>query len=233
MIPPAEYERLDIAEAIAFQHELRTKIRIERLDEPVNTIGGADISFNKYSEIVFAGIVVLSYPGLHLVEQVAVTSRTKFPYVPGLLAFREIPSLLEAWNKLQKKPDVMILDGQGIAHERRTGIATHFGLLTGVPSIGCAKSRLTGQFDEPGNTVFAQSPMWHGNEQVGIALRSKPGCKPLYISPGHRLDLEQSVEIVKNCIRKHRMPEPTRLGHLLVNQKRIAANEPDSPRLFD
>jgi deoxyribonuclease V len=234
MIPPQEYETLSIAQAIAYQQELRKQVNIVPLHTGVRVIGGADISFNKYSETVFAGIVVLSYPQLKIIEQVTVHARTKFPYIPGLLAFREVPALLQVWEKIRNKPDVMILDGQGIAHERRTGIATHFGLLTDIPSIGCAKSRLAGSFDEPGNRTFDQSPIWDGNEQVGVALRSKPDCKPLYISPGHGITIGQSLEIVSKCIRRHRVPEPTRLAHLLVNKVRIADGNNSSPgTLFD
>ncbi len=233
MISPHEYEMLTIPEAIAYQQELRKQVDISPLQTLVQLIGGADISFNKYSEIVFAGIVILSYPELKIVEQVTVRSSTRFPYVPGLLAFREVPALLQAWDKVKNKPDVMILDGQGIAHERRTGIATHFGLLTDIPSIGCAKSRLAGKFTEPDRVPFARTVMTDGSEEIGIVLRSKPNSNPLYISPGHRISMAQSVEIVKNCIRKHRVPEPTRLAHLLVNKIRIADGDKTPGTLFD
>jgi deoxyribonuclease V len=219
---PSDYEKLTPSEAIAYQHELRKQINIKPLDKLIRTIGGADISFNKYSEVVYAGIVVFSYPDMRLIGQSTAISRTSFPYISGLLAFREVPALLEAWNKLETKPDVMVLDGQGIAHERRLGIATHFGLVTGEPTLGCAKSRLTGTYDEPANTPLAQSKMYNQGEQVGVALRSKVNCKPLFISPGNLVSMEQSVEIIINCIGKHRIPEPTRQAHLLVNQIRIA-----------
>jgi deoxyribonuclease V len=219
---PSDYEKLTPAEAIAYQHELRKQIQIKPLEKPIRTIGGADISFNKYSEVVYAGIVIFSYPDMRLIGTSTAISRTSFPYISGLLAFREVPALLEAWNKLETKPDVMVLDGQGIAHERRMGIATHFGLVTEAPTLGCAKSRLTGKYNEPANTPFAQSPLYDKGEQVGIALRSKINCNPLFISPGNLVSMEQSVEIIINCISKHRIPEPTRQAHLLVNQIRIA-----------
>jgi deoxyribonuclease V len=116
----------------------------------------------------------------------------------------------------------MVLDGQGIAHERRLGIATHFGLVADVPSIGSAKSRLYGKYDEPANIPFAQSPMYDKGELIGMAIRSKRNCNPIYVSPGHRVSMEQSVQIIKNCIRGYRIPEPTRQAHLLVNQIRVA-----------
>ena len=232
---PSEYENLTPAQAIAYQLELQRKIRIKPLGKPVKIIGGADISFNKYSEVVYAGIVLLSYPELKVIGQATAISRTKFPYISGLLAFREVPALLDAWNKLEIKPDLMVLDGQGIAHERRTGIATHFGLITDVPSIGSAKSRLTGKYAEPGNEIFDQSPMYDRGELIGVALRSKKKCNPIYVSPGHDVSMEQSVEIIKNCIRGYRIPEPTRQAHLLVNKIRIADGDNNNQQfnLFD
>jgi deoxyribonuclease V len=222
---PSDYENLTPAEAIAYQQELRKQIQIKPLDKQIKIIGGADISFNKYSEVVYAGIVLFKYPDLTIIDQATAISKTKFPYISGLLAFREVPALLEAWKKLVTKPDVMVLDGQGIAHERRTGIATHFGLITNVPSIGSAKSRLTGKYNEPGNELFDQSPMYDKGELIGIALRSKKNCNPVYISPGHLISMEQSVDVIKTCIRGYRIPEPTRQAHLLVNKIRIADGE--------
>jgi deoxyribonuclease V len=218
---PSGYENLTAEEAIAYQHQLRSKIQIKPLEKPIQIIGGADISFNKYSEVVYAGIVLFKYPELIVIGHATAISRTKFPYISGLLAFREVPALLKAWDKLPVKPDVMVLDGQGIAHERRTGIATHFGLITGVPSIGSAKSRLYGKYAEPGNRAFDQSPMYDKGELIGIALRSKANCNPIYISPGHHISMEQSIEVIKNCIRGYRIPEPTRQAHLLVNKIRV------------
>jgi deoxyribonuclease V len=219
---PIDYETLTPAQAIAYQQELRKQIRIEPLTQLITTIAGADISFNKYSEVVYAGIVVFSYPDLKIISNATAISRTSFPYISGLLAFREVPALLETWDKLSTKPDVMVLDGQGIAHERRLGIATHFGLVADVPSIGSAKSRLYGKYDEPANIPFAQSPMYDKGELIGMAIRSKRNCNPIYVSPGHRVSMEQSVQIIKNCIRGYRIPEPTRQAHLLVNQIRVA-----------
>jgi len=232
---PSDYENLTPAQAIAYQHELRRQINITPLQKPISIIGGADISFNKNSEVVYAGIVLFNYPELKVIGQATAISKTKFPYISGLLAFREVPALLEAWDKLAIKPDLMVLDGQGIAHERRTGIATHFGLITNTPALGSAKSRLTGRYDEPGNHVFDQSPMYDKGEIIGIALRSKKNCKPIYISPGHLISMEQSVEVIKNCIRGYRIPEPTRQAHLLVNKIRIEDGDNNNRQinLFD
>lgn len=219
---PTDYEHLTPAEAVAYQHELHKQIQIKPLETPIRTIAGADISFNKYEETVYAGIVVFSYPELKIIGTSTAISRTSFPYISGLLAFREVPALLEAWNKLESKPDVLMLDGQGIAHERRLGIATHFGLVTGATTLGCAKSRLTGAYQEPGNELMAESPLYHKGEQVGVALRSKRNCNPLFISPGNNINIPQSVEVIKQCLRGYRIPEPTRQAHLLVNKIRIA-----------
>jgi deoxyribonuclease V len=170
---PSDYQNLTPDQAIAYQRELRRQIQIKSLDKEIRTIAGADISFNKYEDTVYAGIVLFSYPELNVIDTATSISTTTFPYISGLLAFREVPPLLEAWQKLNVKPDVMVLDGQGIAHERRLGIATHFGLVTGVPAIGSAKSRLYGRYEDPDNEVFAQSPMYDRGEVIGVALRSK------------------------------------------------------------
>ena len=221
VINPANYQTLTLAQAIAYQQELRQQIKIQPLDKEITIIGGADISFNKNTDIVYAGIVLFRYPDLTIIGHASVKTNTSFPYISGLLAFREVPALLEVWNKLEIKPDLFVLDGQGIAHERRLGIATHFGLITDVPTIGSAKSRLLGKYEEPANELFSQSKMYDRDEIIGIALRSKKNCKPIYISPGHRINIDQSVEVIKNCIRGYRIPEPTRLAHNLVNQVRI------------
>jgi deoxyribonuclease V len=232
---PSDYENLTPAQAIAYQLELQKQVSIRPLDKPLFTIAGADISFNKYSDIVYAGIVIFSYPDLKVIGRSTAICKTTFPYIPGLLAFREVPALLEAWSKLNTKPDVLILDGQGIAHERRLGIATHFGLLVGTPTIGSAKSRLVGKYQEPDHVAFSQSPMYDKGEIIGIALRSKKNCNPIYISPGNLISLDQSVEVIKNCIRGYRIPEPTRQAHLLVNQVRITDGQNNNLQfnLFD
>lgn len=231
-INPDQYDQLTASEAVALQKELRARINITTLNTPIRLIGGADISFNKFEETVYAGIIILKYPEMTPVDQISVIAATRFPYISGLLAFREIPALLKAWNKLAQKPDIMVLDGQGIAHERRLGIATHFGLLTDTPSIGCAKTRLTGTYTEPEDRIFAQSPLFHTNEHIGTVLRTKLKCKPIFVSPGHKVSIDQSVDIIKNCTRKYRIPEPTRLAHLLVNETRIQHKKNTMPPLF-
>nr|WP_067053924.1 deoxyribonuclease V [Mucilaginibacter sp. L294] len=232
---PSGYEHLTPAEAIDYQNHLRSRIQIRELHKPIKTLAGADISFNKNSELLYAGIVVFKYPEMQVISTSTAIAHTSFPYISGLLAFREVPALYSAWNNLYTKPDLLVLDGQGIAHERRTGIATHFGLLTDVPTIGSAKSRLYGKYQEPADKIFAQSPMYDKGELIGIALRSKERCNPIYISPGHNISMQQSVDVIKNCIRGYRIPEPTRQAHLLVNKIRIENGEKPNQQynLFD
>ena len=228
---PSGYEHLNAEEAVAYQNELRQKIQIRELNKPIKTIAGADISFDKNSDILYAGIVVFKYPEMQVINTSTAISHTSFPYISGLLAFREVPALFNAWNNLYIKPDLLVLDGQGIAHERRMGIATHFGLLTNVPTIGSAKSRLYGKYTEPEDKIFAESPMYDKGELIGVALRSKEHCKPIYISPGHNINMQQSVDVIKNCIRGYRIPEPTRQAHFLVNKIRIENGESKTRQL--
>lgn len=217
---PIQYDQLSPSEAIALQQELRQKITLKPLDKPITTIAGADISFNKYSTIVYAGIVVLSFPDLQIIDKASVTDVTTFPYIPGLLAFREVPALSKAWEKLSIKPDVLVLDGHGIAHPRRMGIAAHFGVVMQTPTLGCAKSRLTGRFEEPANEPPAYTDLIHQNEVIGKVLRTKKNCKPVFVSPGNLITMEESIDLILQCIRKYRIPEPTRLAHNYVNEVR-------------
>jgi deoxyribonuclease V len=212
-------------EAIAVQQRLRSLVRIEPLMSEVQTIAGADVSFNKYSETIYTGIVVLSLPDLRLIDSAGVCSTARFPYVPGLLSFRESPSLLEAWDLLKIKPDVLMLDGQGIAHPRRFGIACHLGVLLDIPTIGCAKSILVGRYNELALEAGSQTPLIDRGEQVGIALRTKDRVAPVYVSVGHLIDLPSAVNLVMRSTWKYRQPEPTRQAHLLVNKMRVESKD--------
>ena len=223
MTDPEFYNSLTASEAVAIQKQLQEKIHLDPFKKPIRLIGGADISFNKFEETVYAGIVVLKYPEQLVQTYTAVTFTVKFPYISGLLAFREVPALLKAWQQLTLKPDILVLDGHGIAHPRRTGIATHFGIIAQQPTIGCGKSRLTGNYQEPANQQFASTPLMHKEEQIGYVLRSKVNCKPIFVSPGYRVSMAQSLDIIKNCTGRYRIPEPTRLAHLLVNEERVKA----------
>jgi len=212
----------DTAKAVKVQNDLRSKIVIEPYKGPLKLIGGADVSFNKYSPTIYAGIVILEYPTMRVVERASAIMDVTVPYVPGLLSFREIPPLLKAWSNLKMKPDVMMFDGHGIAHPRRLGIASHAGLLFEIPSLGCAKSLLTGVFEDPEIKAGSESVLADKKtkEQIGVVLRTKDKINPVFVSPGHHMDFESAVEITKACVLKHRIPEPTRHAHLFVNEVR-------------
>lgn len=221
---------LSPGEAIGLQQRLRGLVEIKPLSSEIRTIAGADISFNKFSEAVYAGIVVLNLPNLQIIESAGVCTVAKFPYVPGLLSFRETPSLLEAWDKLRIKPDVLMLDGQGIAHPRRFGIACHVGIILEIPTIGCAKSILVGSHGELAPEVGSHTPLIDRGEQVGVALRTKKNVAPVYVSAGHLIDLHSAIELVMKSTSKYRQPEPTRQAHLLVNRMRVGADPRSAPR---
>jgi deoxyribonuclease V len=210
-------------EAIALQKELKEQVRLVPLEKKPTLIGGADVSMDRFAKEGFAGFVTLSYPQLELVGHAVVKDTIPMPYIPGLLSFREIPMLVKAWEKLKTKPDVLVVDGIGIAHPRRLGIASHLGLVLGIPTIGCAKSVLTGVYDEPADEPGSTSPLTDPKtgEVIGMALRTKSRVKPVFVSPGHLITIEESVELVMSCVRKHRLPEATRFAHNTVNEYRV------------
>lgn len=216
--------RFDVTpkEAVALQKELRAQISLVPLGKEPMLIGGCDVSMGRFAAEGFAGFVVLN-KGLDAVDHSVVKDAIPFPYIPGLLSFREIPMLLKAWERLKAKPDVLVADGVGIAHPRRLGIATHLGLVLDIPTIGCAKSVLTGIYkepgEEPGSVSYMRDPKTR--EVIGAALRTKRRVKPVFISPGHLITLEESLELVKKCVLRHRLPEPTRQAHLYVNEYRV------------
>lgn len=211
-------------EAVELQKTLREKIQLVPLTKKVKLIGGADVSMNMFAKEGFAGFVTLSYESLQVLDHAVVKDTIPFPYIPGLLSFREIPMLLKAWEKLETKPDVLVVDGIGIAHPRRLGIATHLGIILNIPTIGCAKSVLTGTYEEPSQEVGSVSYLYDTyipTEIIGAAVRTKKNVKPVFISAGNLITLEESIEIIKHCVIKHRLPEPTRQAHNTVNEYRI------------
>ena len=208
------------AEAIALQHELRSRITIHPLEGEPRFVAGADLSFDKGSDTVFAGIVVLAFPSLEKVEERGLRTTATFPYVPGLLSFREAPAILQVWEQLEHTPDVLMLDGQGLAHPRRFGIACHLGLCLQIPTIGCAKSLLVGQFEALGEAKGSSAPLIHRQETVGAAVRTKNKVTPIFVSPGNDCDLDSAVSLVLRCDGGYRVPEPTRQAHLFVNRLR-------------
>lgn len=211
--------------AVEMQRELASQVVIEPLPAEIELVAGADISFDKFSEVVFAGIVVLRLPTLEIVERSGVKTVAKFPYVPGLLSFREMPALIEAWEKLECEPDAVVLDGQGLAHPRRMGIACHAGLVFERPTIGCAKSLFVGTFEEPAPERGSWSPLLHRAQTVGAALRTKNKIGPVFASPGHKSDLEGAIDLLLKLDGGYRIPEATRQAHLFVNELRAAAKD--------
>jgi deoxyribonuclease V len=205
-------------EAVAIQRRLRALVVRENGFDPaqVRTIAGIDAS---YRDKAYAAIVVLALPDLQVVEQAVAERETPFPYVPGLLSFREAPAVLDAMEKLTARPDLLMFDGQGIAHPRRLGIAAHMGVYLGMSSIGCAKSRLTGSYTEPGPDAGDMSPLMAGRERVGVVLRSKPRANPLFISIGHLIDLPTATSFVLRTLRGYRLPEPTRQADRLAGAR--------------
>lgn len=215
------------AEAIKIQQTLRSKINVQSFDQSFQYVAGADISFDKGSNIIYAGVVVLKYPELSEVDRGLTVSRATFPYIPGLLSFRESPAVLEAWEYLHVRPDVLLVDGHGYAHPRRFGIACHLGLLLDIPTIGCAKTVLVGKYEEPDREAGSFRPLVDRDEIVGAALRTSKGVTPVYVTVGHLVDLESAIKVVLNSCRGYRIPEPTRRAHLLVNALRRGELETD------
>lgn len=211
------YDNLTISQATAIQNEMRVDISLLTENKTITTIAGADISHNKYSETVYAGIVILSYPDMVLQSYSLITAETKFPYIPGYLGFRETPALLEAWRQIPQKPDITVLDGQGITHPRRMGIASHFGLLSDCATIGCAKNMLFGNYNALPEEKFSNNPIYINSDIAGYALRTKNNVKPVFISPGHKISVEDSLAVMLQCTGNYRIPEPTRLAHDYVN----------------
>ena len=205
-------------EAIELQQRLRKCVRRTGTlrGGQLETIAGADCAFDKTGGHGYAGVIVFGYPDLEISQRVGRRSRVTFPYVPGLLSFREAPLLLAAIDKLEKLPDLFMFDGQGIAHPRRFGIASHMGLLLDRPSIGCAKSRLVGEHRTPAHKPGSIAPLTIDGERVGNVLRTKRGCKPVFVSVGHRISLTQATNITMKCVGKYRIPTPTRDADLYV-----------------
>lgn len=216
---------LTVTEATAVQKELAARVMLAPYPGLPQVIAGTDISYNRYSPTMYAGFVVYDLESKEVIERTGAVMDVKFPYVPGYLSFREIPPLLKAWEKLRAKPQMLMVDGQGIAHPRRLGIASHLGVLLNLPTIGCGKSKLVGKYEEPGPQVGDSSPLLHRGEKIGAVLRTKEKVKPLFISPGHLCDQASAVRIVLASCGKYRLPEPTRLAHKFVNEIRRAGSE--------
>jgi deoxyribonuclease V len=209
--------RISPGQAVKVQRELAKLVKVQDLDSKIDTVCGVDVGFKDNK--AYAAAVVLRFPVMKILEQAFIISDTLMPYIPGLLSFREIPALIPVLEKLTIKPDVIIADGQGLAHPRRLGLASHLGLVFDLPSIGCAKSRLTGKACEPENRKGAFTLLHEGEEVIGAVVRTKENTKPLYISIGHKICLDTAVRVVLDCCAGYRLPEPTRKAHL-ETQKR-------------
>ncbi len=208
--------QLSPSQAVALQYRLAAQVsRNSELIAP-HFIAGVDISAGKTQEMATGTVVVLSYPELKVMETQVVKGRLDFPYIPGLLSFRESPLTLAACERLSVTPDLVLVDGQGIAHPRRFGLASHLGLFLDTPTIGCAKSLLCGSHEEPGVEPGSYAEIRDKGETIGAALRTKPGTKPVYVSIGHKIDLQTAIYWVMKCCRGYRLPEPTRLAHIVA-----------------
>ncbi|MFQ5813247.1 MAG: deoxyribonuclease V, partial [Anaerolineae bacterium] len=218
------------SEAVEIQQRLRGRVSTERTFGQVNTVAGVDVSFK--NEVARAAIVVLGYPGLTPLDYSLAELPVEFPYIPGLLAFREAPPVLAALKELKTEPDLLIFDAQGLAHPRRMGLATHLGIIIDRPSIGCAKSRLCGSHHEPGPERGSYTHLHDNDEIIGAVVRTRTNVNPLYISIGHQVDLPTAIEYVLGCCTKYRLPETTRYAHRVAGGERLQI-EVSQPTLFD
>jgi deoxyribonuclease V len=206
--------------AVALQRELAGRVEKGPPLGDVELVAGADISYNRFSPTIYAGVVVVRLKDGEVIERSGVITKTAFPYVPGLLSFREAPAALQAFAKLKHRPDAVLLDGQGFAHPRRIGLASHIGLWLNLPCVGCAKSMLIGEFKAPKRTAGAWSDLIDKGEVIGRVVRTKTGVNPLFVSVGHKIDLDSAVRLTLAACRGYRLPEPTRRAHLYVNELR-------------
>jgi len=219
---PLHSWNLSYREAAALQVQLRRRLRALPLRPWPRCVAGADVAYEKQSNLTFAAVVVLALPDLETIEERTAVCEVHFPYVPGLLSFREGPALLAAFRMLRRKPDAVIFDGQGKAHPRGLGLAAHMGLWLDLPTVGCAKSRLVGEAEEPGPRAGDRTPLRYRGRVVGALLRTRDNVRPVFVSAGHRMRLADAVKLVLRCCKGYRLPEPTRRAHALVTALRSA-----------
>jgi len=212
---------LSYAGAREVQTSLAGKVRLTPLRKKPKVVAGIDCAFSKDGKRILAAVVVLKLPDFELVETVSAIRKVTFPYIPGLLSFREAPVCIAAVEKLKNRPEVFIIDGQGIAHPRRLGLAAHLGLFLDMPTIGCAKSRLTGEYDELPVEKGAYTLLTDKSEAIGAVVRTRTNVKPVFVSVGNKCVLEDAVRTVLGCAIKYRLPEPTRLAHRRVSELKL------------
>jgi len=209
-----------LEEAITIQENLCEQvITQDGFPEPIRYVAGVDMGFTADGTISRAAVAVLNFPDLQVVETALAYRPTSFPYIPGFLSFREIPAVLDALEKIQTAPDVILCDGQGIAHPRRFGIASHLGVILDMPTIGVAKSLLIGKHEELPDTRGSWQPLINQGETIGAVLRTRTGVKPLYISSGHKISLSTAIDYVLRCTPKYRLPETTRVADKLASDR--------------
>ncbi len=208
------------ADAVAVQHALAPRVDTSAPLEHFDFIAGCDIAYHLTEPRLFAAVIVLKAADLSVVEERTVTREATFPYIPGLLSFREVPALLAAFSELRQCPEVVMLDGQGIAHPRRFGLACHLGLWLNLPCVGCAKSWLVGDYEEPGPNAGDANPLTVAGEEVGAVVRSAADAKPVFVSPGHKIDVASATAVVRATLSGYRHPAPTRAAHLAANRLR-------------
>jgi deoxyribonuclease V len=209
-------------EAMRLQESLRERVELQDRFVDIRYVAGADVAFDPQTEVAFAGVIVYRFPGLEEVERRMARRKLRFPYVPGLLSFRECPVLLAAFARLRTEPDLILIDGHGRAHPRRFGIACHIGILFDKPTIGCAKSRLVGEHQEPGERAGSTTPLMLQGERLGVVLRTRDHVRPIYVTTGHRVSLDSAVGLVKQCVDGFRIPKPTREADHYVRDLRRA-----------
>ncbi|MCU7805034.1 MAG: deoxyribonuclease V [Candidatus Thiodiazotropha sp. (ex Lucinoma annulata)] len=205
------------SDAVAIQKEMRSQVSCHDQLPQLHRVAGVDVGFEQKGKVTRAAVAVLSYPDLQLMEQSVACLPTSFPYLPGLLSFRELPAILQAIEQLQQPADIFLCDGQGWAHPRRFGLACHLGVLTDTPTIGVAKTRLVGRHAEPAMEKGSWVPLIDKEETIGAVLRTRSGVKPLYISIGHRVSLQTAIELVIACTTRYKLPETTRAAHRLAS----------------
>lgn len=215
-------------EAVKIQLDLKEQLVLhdEGVPRTIHTIAGADISYSRGDDLFFAVVVILKFPSMEIIETSSCSERVTFPYIPGLLTFREGPALIQAFKQLKNSPDVVIFDGHGVAHPRGIGLASHMGLFLDMPTIGCAKKRLTGTHDDPGFDAGDYSFLTREDRTIGAVVRTKKNVKPVFVSQGHKISLQTAIDIVLSACAGYRIAEPVRRAHLEVNRIRLQ-NKPN------
>ena len=219
-IPDLHPWNVTYKEAVRIQKCLKDKVILKKINKRIEYVAGLDVSYAKGSNKMWAGVIVLDFPSLGKTEERWSQKKVSFPYIPGLLSFREIPVLIDALRKIEIEPDLIFCDGQGIAHPRGLGLASHLGVLLNKPTIGCAKSLLVGKYNQVGEHKGDYVYLRHQNRVIGAVVRTKSKVKPIFISPGYGIMLNDCIKFVLETCSTYRIPEPTRQAHLLVNSVR-------------